>query len=256
MLEKSILSFATGQEGDPRQEYLNPYSTQHKDPALQQKSLCVLNIPTTVNTGIQTKWINVGKPHLIFHLHHNDVISMRSMKGSHTEKASDYLLCTEPWWWLEALGGLILLLGGTISTFWPLLSPGLWLGAWDSAWGSRCGTAAVKGFCLLRIPSLPALISFSPTLSILARPAVVSVPGHSLLGEGSLDPTPAEGGRANLEALDILQVSGSVTLLSLPQPVWLQMCPVGNPGFLSSQRMQLSNSSMLWLEQVGWEGQK
>lgn len=67
---------------------------------------------------------------------------------------------------------------------------------------------AVKDFCLFRMPSLPALISFSPTLSTRARPAAAAVPGHSFLGEGSLDPAPAEGGRASLEALDILQVSG------------------------------------------------
>ena len=163
-----------------------------------------------------------------------------------------YLLCTEPW--LEALGGLIRLLGGTVSMFWPF-SPGLWLEAWVSAWVSLCALSCVKGFCLFRTPSLPALISFSPTLSTRARSPV---PGHSFLGEGSLDPAPNEGGRASLEALDILQVSGSAKLLSLSQPVWLQLCPVGNPGFqLSvSVTLWLSGSSVLRLVQVGWEGQR
>lgn len=151
-----------------------------------------------------------------------------------------YLLCTEPW--LGVLGGLILLLGRTISTFWPF-SPGLWLGAWVSVWVSLWslsrGTAAIKDFCLLRIPSLPALISFSPTLSTRAR---LAVPRHSFLGEGSLDPAPNEGGRASLEALDILQVSGSVKLLSLSQPVWLQLCPVSEPRFLSSQWVWVCDS--------------
>lgn len=156
-----------------------------------------------------------------------------------------YLLCTEPCWWLEALGGLILLLGGTISIFWPW-TPGLWLGAWVSVLVSlcalSCGTAAVKDFCLLGTPSLPALISFSPTLTTRARPAAAAVPGHSFLGEGSLDPAPNEGGRASLEALDILQVRGSGRLLSPSQPVWLQLRPVGNPGFLSSRWVWLCDS--------------
>lgn len=42
------------------------------------------------------------------------------------------------------------------------------------------------------------------------RPAKLAVPGHSFLGEGSLDPAPAEGGRASREALDILQLSEPV----------------------------------------------
>lgn len=177
------------------------------------------------------------------------------MYRDHISPKYYYLLCTVPCCWLEALGGLILLLGRMISIFWPF-SSGLWLGAWVSAWLSlcdlSCGRAVVKGFCLFRIPSLPALISFSPTVSIRARPAAVTVPGHSFLGDGSLDPTPAVGGRASLEALDILQVSGSVTLLSLSQPEWLQLCPVGKPRFLSSQWMWLASSSVLWLVQVDW----
>lgn len=165
-------------------------------------------------------------------------------------ECDDYLLCTEPCCWLEAFGGLILLLGWTISIFWPF-SSGLGLGAWDSVW--LCDLSCVTaGFCLFRIPSLPARISFSPTVSIRARPAAVTVPGHSFLGEGSLDPTPAVGGRASLEALDILQVSGSVTHLSLSQPVRLQLCPVGKPRLLSSQWMWLASSSVLWLVQVDW----
>ena len=121
-----------------------------------------------------------------------------------------YLLCTDPCCWLEAFGGLILLLGRTISIFWPF-SPRLWPGARVSTRVSlctlSCGTAGGPGFCLFRTLSLPALISFSPTLSTLARPATPGVPGHSFLGEGSLDPAPVDGGRANLEALDILQES-------------------------------------------------
>lgn len=116
-----------------------------------------------------------------------------------------YLLCTESGLWL--LGGLIRLFGGTVSTVWPF-SPGNWLGARisSSLWLLSCDPAPVKGFCLFRTPSLPALISFSPTLTTRARPAM---PGHSLLGEGSLDPAPIEGGRASLEDLDILQVGGA-----------------------------------------------
>lgn len=115
-----------------------------------------------------------------------------------------YLLCTESGLWV--LGGLILLFGWTMSTVWPF-SPGNWLGARisTSLWIFSCDTTPVKGFCLFRTPSLPALISFSPTLTTRARPAM---PGHSLLGEGSLDPAPIEGGRASLEDLDILQVGG------------------------------------------------
>lgn len=132
-----------------------------------------------------------------------------------TEMRKRYLLCTESGLWV--FGELILLLGGTISTVWPL-SPGNWPGARisTSLWFLSCGTVPLGGFCLFRTPSLPALISFSPTLTTRARPAV---PGHSLLGEGSLDPAPAEGGRAILEDLDIL---GEIKLLSLPRPVWLK----------------------------------
>lgn len=129
-----------------------------------------------------------------------------------------YLLWTGPCGWVEVLGGLILLLGGTTSILWPF-SPGLWPAAGVSVWASLCalssGTAAVKDFCLFRMPSLPALISFSPTLTTRALPAAAAVPGHSFLGEGSLDPAPADGGRASLEALDILRVSGWVMLPSV-----------------------------------------
>lgn len=143
-----------------------------------------------------------------------------------------YLLCLEPCWWLDTLGGLILLLAGTPSIFW-LFSPGFWLGAWISDWVSLCAlsraTAAVKDFCLLRIASLPALISFSPTLRTRVRPAKAGALGYSFLGEGSLDPPPAGGGRESLEALDILQVSGSVKLLYPSQLMVLQLCPMSNP---------------------------
>lgn len=77
--------------------------------------------------------------------------------------------------------------------------------------------------------SLPALISFSPTLRTRVRPATAAALGYSFLGEGSLDPPPAGGGRESLEALDILQVSGSVKLLSPSQPMVLQLCPMSNP---------------------------
>ncbi|TNN73420.1 hypothetical protein EYF80_016374 [Liparis tanakae] len=107
----------------------------------------------------------------------------------------------------------ILLLGAAASINCPF-SSGPWLGAgvsvWVSFWALSGGAAAFRDFCLLRVPSLPALISFSPTLSTRTRP---TAPWHSFLEGGSLDLAPIEGGRANLEALDILRFGGSVKLL-------------------------------------------
>lgn len=100
-------------------------------------------------------------------------------------------------------------------------SPAAWVSPWVLFCAFSCGTAVVKDFCLVRIPSLPALISFSPTVSARARPATAAVAGHSFLGEGSLDPAPAEEGRASLEAFDILY--GSSVFFRVP--AFLQMCP-------------------------------
>lgn len=66
-------------------------------------------------------------------------------------------------------------------------------------------------FCLARLPSLPALISFSPTLGALARR-----PWLSFRWAGILDPAPAEDGRANREGLDILSWSFRVST----KPLW------------------------------------
>lgn len=81
-----------------------------------------------------------------------------------------------------------------------------------------------KDFCLVKMVSLPALISFSPTVSTRARPVTTEDPGFSLLGDGSLDPAPAEAGRASLEALDILKVSAVFPPLGQQGPLRLDEC--------------------------------
>uniref|UniRef100_A0AAV2L9Q5 Uncharacterized protein n=1 Tax=Knipowitschia caucasica TaxID=637954 RepID=A0AAV2L9Q5_KNICA len=79
--------------------------------------------------------------------------------------------------------------------------PGTWLSFPSLPFSDA--TATVNDFCLFTIPSLPALISFSPTRDRLAEP------GHSFRGEGSF-----EGGLASLEALDIPEHAVSKAPLS------------------------------------------
>lgn len=91
---------------------------------------------------------------------------------------------------VDPLGGLILLLGwATSSSSFILVFCVI----------CECVVPLMGGLWPAILPSLPVRITFSPMPSILDLPA-----GVSRRGEGSLEPGPAEDGRASREGLDIV----------------------------------------------------
>lgn len=90
---------------------------------------------------------------------------------------------------MDPLGGLILLLGWATSSSSFIV---VFCGICD------CVVPLTGGLWPATLTSLPVRVTFSPAPSILGLPA-----GVSRRAEGSLEPGPAEDGRASFEGLDI-----------------------------------------------------